>query len=344
MNELRDIAEEWKSNIDVGFLDKYDAWVALTTMIMKTIEYPLPALTFTQQECRKIMAPILEAGLKNSGICRNMARSLVYAPKCFQGLLLKDPYLKQGLDKIHMWFQNSGTKNLTDSLLKHTYEAMQLEVGTTESFLLLDYSRFKKAITPTWISNLWEFLSIHQIQTYEEWPMLKMMRDDNKCIMDLLYLDKEVTLYQLAACNRCRLYLQVVTMSEILNGDGRTLRKCFFQGWNDQKVMNLYKWPYQGKPSRYDFNIWKICLSRILQVQSNGTTNVQLGNWKEWTQDLLWTWHYSPSRQEIYEYRSHNRWKTYFTTNSVTRNTSGLYLLSSNPRAEIVALLLTILN
>lgn len=93
-----------------------------------------------------------------------MARALVYSPKCYQGLNLKDIYIKQGIDKIHMWVKQIGNGLLTDSLLNHTYEALQLEVGTMDSFLSLDYSRYKKAITPSWISHMWEFVSMHHIQ------------------------------------------------------------------------------------------------------------------------------------------------------------------------------------
>ena len=52
---MRDTAERWKSMIHTGFLDRKESWTALTTTIMKTMEYPLPALTLNEDECRKIM-------------------------------------------------------------------------------------------------------------------------------------------------------------------------------------------------------------------------------------------------------------------------------------------------
>ena len=100
VDKLREVAEEWNGKIYSRFLEKQDAWIALKTTVMKTIEYPLPALTLTEEESRRVMAPILEAGLRTSGICSRMARALVYGPKKFQGLGLKSLYVKQGIDKL----------------------------------------------------------------------------------------------------------------------------------------------------------------------------------------------------------------------------------------------------
>ena len=45
------------------------AWYVLTATIMNTIEYPLLALTLTEQERNYIMAPVLMRGLLACGIC-----------------------------------------------------------------------------------------------------------------------------------------------------------------------------------------------------------------------------------------------------------------------------------
>ena len=75
-------------------------------MVMKTMEYPLLALTLSEAECNKIMAPILSGGLPNMGIGRNMAISLVYAPLKTQGLNLNTLYTTQGLVQIRALLTN----------------------------------------------------------------------------------------------------------------------------------------------------------------------------------------------------------------------------------------------
>jgi hypothetical protein len=78
LNYLRSVAEEWGDKARTGHLPRPAAWLNLTTSVLKTLQYPLPATTFTEKECTAIMAPILAAGLPTSGICRNFPRALVY--------------------------------------------------------------------------------------------------------------------------------------------------------------------------------------------------------------------------------------------------------------------------
>ena len=80
IDHMRRVADEWYEKVRVGHLTRFDAWTAFNTTIMKSLEYPLLALTLTDDECTKIMTPVLKAGWPNMGICRTMARSLVYAP------------------------------------------------------------------------------------------------------------------------------------------------------------------------------------------------------------------------------------------------------------------------
>ena len=78
-------------------LDKKDAWQALTKIIMKKLEYPLLALTLTEDECNFIMPPILKSGSPKVGIYRNMPRAVVYGDTSHQGMGLHNPYTKMGI-------------------------------------------------------------------------------------------------------------------------------------------------------------------------------------------------------------------------------------------------------
>ena len=155
VEKLRDKTDTWNAQVNAGYLNQHEAWTALNSTIMKTIEYLLPAITLTPKDSTKIMAPVLEAGLKSSGICRYMARELVYGSRKFQGLGIKNPQIKQGIDKIMFWLQQTYRKNLGDRLVQQTYEEMQLETGSQIPFFLLPFKRYKKAVTNSWIKDVW---------------------------------------------------------------------------------------------------------------------------------------------------------------------------------------------
>lgn len=79
-------AEEWKAYITMGHLNKKDAWLATELTIMRSLLYPLPAITLTGKDCNYIMAPVLEAGLQNYTICKNYPQAVTYGPKEEGGL------------------------------------------------------------------------------------------------------------------------------------------------------------------------------------------------------------------------------------------------------------------
>jgi len=56
---MRNVADEWYEKVRVGHLTRFDAWAVFNSTNMKTLEYPLLALTLTESDCTNIMAPVL---------------------------------------------------------------------------------------------------------------------------------------------------------------------------------------------------------------------------------------------------------------------------------------------
>ena len=121
IKHMRWIADEWSEKVRVGHLTKFDAWTAFNTTVMKTLEYSLLTLTLTETECSKIMAPVISGVLSNMGICRSMARSLVYGPTKNQGLGINKLFTTQGILHVremtnHIWRKTETGKLLQTSI------------------------------------------------------------------------------------------------------------------------------------------------------------------------------------------------------------------------------------
>ena len=74
VDSLRQKAEEWRSNVRSGHLNRHEAWLALNSTIMRSLLYPRPALTLTEEQYTKIMAPVIAAGLNCLGVSSKMPR------------------------------------------------------------------------------------------------------------------------------------------------------------------------------------------------------------------------------------------------------------------------------
>jgi hypothetical protein len=168
--------EKWNAFTRAGQLQWNEAWYALNATVMRTLDYPLLALTLTARECSYIMAPILSRGLPACGICRNFPRDVTYAPSKFQGIGLKNPFITMGLARLAALVQEGQAPSIMGQLIRASIEATKLELGLGTSLFLTDYKQFGKLVTDCWISHSWKFFSDFDINLPECTPNVPLCR------------------------------------------------------------------------------------------------------------------------------------------------------------------------
>jgi len=67
----------------------------------------------------------------------------------------------------------------------------------------------------------------------------------------------------MATLNRCRLYLQVFTVSDIATADGIRITKEAKQGIRSKIRPSRLMWPAQGRPSNQEWAIWTRHLAHL---------------------------------------------------------------------------------
>ena len=146
----------------------------MLTTIMKQLEYPLTATSFSQSECNAIMKFVLEAGLSCSGIVRTIPRPLVYGPIKYQGLGIHDLYVTQGIlhlqEMVEHGYRGSDS---TGKLIRTSAEHLLLELGTPEALFEHAYKKYHSLATRCWLKSTWEFVSKADIQLTTTLPTLK---------------------------------------------------------------------------------------------------------------------------------------------------------------------------
>ena len=144
-----------------GHLDKQESWTILTHVALKSIEYALLALTFSEKERTSIMAPLLHGHLPRFGLNSNFPRYILYGPVKKQGLGLHDIFLTQGISHncnmvSYAWKHNS----LTGDLINDCLELLHLEIELSGHIFVLYYDEYKHAmLTKSWVENSWKFIS-----------------------------------------------------------------------------------------------------------------------------------------------------------------------------------------
>jgi len=226
------LAEDWREKIQMGHLSKHDAWMALTTRIMHTMEYPLPALTLTKAQCMYIMAPILTGGLNAIGLCKYLPRIVVYAPIKFQGLGLKFPYTTMGIDHMKMIMEEGQRNFHMGKKFWISLEALKVEVGVGGCILVQSFSRYGVLATDSLVKHTWQFLHKYQMSIEEQVGELWCQREYDTFLIEALHQGGKRG-KALQHLNCCRLFLQVMMLSDIITGNGRYISYAARHGQKD---------------------------------------------------------------------------------------------------------------
>ena len=85
------------------------------------------------------MDPILTGELPKMGICRNIARLLVYDPVKHQGFIINKLHTAQGITHIHAILDHMWKVTDKGKLITITMEYANMELGINESLCVLGF-------------------------------------------------------------------------------------------------------------------------------------------------------------------------------------------------------------
>ena len=225
VQKLKEKATKMTEYIRTGHIKKNEAWIALTTMAMKSVKYPLPELTLTEKECEEIMWILIKTFLPRTGINRNIKRDVLYGDLEVQGLGIKSLYLTQGLSHIADIIEHTWKQTITGHLIKVCLENLRIELGCNIPILESKYEDYDEIImTESWIQSTWLFMSGNSIKLKDNTPFIPLGREEDKILMEHFMLQGYKGI-ELRNINCCRLYLKVITLADITSGDGETITR-----------------------------------------------------------------------------------------------------------------------
>ena len=284
LDYLKSKVKAWVDKVRVRHLPHHLVWQSLRTGIFKTLEYPLAATTFTSLQCRELCAPLLQVGLSRSHIVRSMPRDVVYGPRTVGGFSLPNLFVEQGLAHVSAFllFGRSAT-SITGCLLRASFEYLHLEVGTSICPLQLPFLPWSACAVPSWAKTLWAFCAEYQISlpSVVSPPPPPLLRAGDKFLMDAFWDSGIRSGQTLAQLNRCRLFLRVFSLADIVSCDGRTV---LAQAWSGSDPCGRRPrsdtWPSSPPHSALAWPLWQRCLMSVFGADSRfRSVTTTLGNW-----------------------------------------------------------------
>jgi Reverse transcriptase (RNA-dependent DNA polymerase) len=294
---LRDCAEAWADHIRTGRLPRSLSWKALLTTIMRTLLYPMPVTYFTRQDCDYIMAPVLRVALSHSGVCRTIPRAIVYAPLQYQGLAVPDLFIEQGISKLVRLLKfGRASEAITSNLLRHSGEAMKLELGLNGYLFQHDFTKYHCISSPSWMKEMWRFLVTQDICVEDDLPELGRYRQQDRLLMEA-FSSMDLSAADLYKVNICRLHLQATTLADITDGSGVRITANAWNGIRALPHTHRYRWGAQPRPSSNFWVVWKRVIGHLC-----GRDRQLLRPLGQWMRDECthWIWWYDTPTETLF--------------------------------------------
>ena len=247
------------------------------------------------------MAPVICTGLNQLHVSSKITRKIVYDNDSEFGLGVTNLYHYQGTEIVSTIVQHLQQDSFTGKLLRTSIEAAKIEIGSEHNTFQLPFATSSSFLTDCWIKYVWRYAREQNIHIDDQVTYsLSGNSPDDPFIMDVcvtLGLKKR----SLLKFNRCRLYLQIITLkiSEPLT-HLTSMRPTKLK--KQHNFISRILWPVQPRPSQSSIKIWRQALQRIREEYTNIPQHISP------SRERIWLWYYDPNLATMYQ-KSGNTWQ-----------------------------------
>ena len=295
-------AQTVKQRVIHAPLTRAHASLALHNVWKLQIGYSLGITTLSMNECEEIQSIFSQTFASKMGYRGTMPSQVRYGPEKYGGAAVPSIYAMQGRKHVEMFLGHMRADDIGADLLRISQSYTQLEAGTSKHVMQYPWEAAEQYVTTTWITSLWDFLTKIDatIEVEDAWRPLPQ-RENDQFLMDRIGQDSAITTTEIRQFQRCRIYLQVTTLSDIVDGTGKFIDEKAWRGERDKYRTATYRYPTQQRP---DGNAWrayrKLLLRHCIENSVNRRMTSTLGEWLCNAPSQQWRYHFSPSNHKIY--------------------------------------------
>ena len=309
INYLRTKVASWVDRVRSNHLSKHHAKLALTSTIYKTLEYPVAALTITQQQWRSITAPLHKCGLQINGVCSTIPVALREGASDHMALELKCMYKQQEIHKLEKYLHFREHAGLVGQMIRLNEELLKVELGLPGNIFAANYSLYHPLATDSWIKSIWKFLFQTQIKITMRTPPLQATKINDTFLMEAFQANGYKH-SQLRCLNTCRKYLQVTTLGDITIADGSVILPDIKAGNFPSASSSTLTWPRQQSPDDQSWKLWRKALKGTFESQGSVLPHLRSDAWEP-TNTRRFNWYYHPHHNTLFHRLPANQWQLY---------------------------------
>jgi endonuclease/exonuclease/phosphatase family metal-dependent hydrolase len=278
------------------------AWLYYSSIFMKSIGYPLSVSRLTKSQLTKLQGPMTALTLNRLGYSKSLSRTVVFGSWFYGGLEFASLSTTQGAGKITLLMRHLRTAGPPQTLALIVIDRFQYNAGV--GFPILEETRVPLPhLEGVWITTVREYLAdINGSLQIAQTTVQPLQRHGDRYIMEVILESKLFQPREIKFLNYCRLYLQILSLSDMYNAQGNAVAVGIYDGYRSvsQSRSTLLE-PLQERPNAQIWSLWRRFV-RSLTVDGCWVYE-PLGPWYPGlSQRRLWPSYFSPTEDTLYRY------------------------------------------
>ncbi len=134
---------------------------------------------------------------------------------------------EQLIGRVNMLFQNYHVSTNLSRKLDALLQYLQLQLGTPQNPLTLDFKKWGHLALLSWVKMLWKSLHHFNIQLCMAFPMIPNPREQDHVVIDIFFasdLGPDI----IKSLSRCRGAMRAIFLSDLSKADGKYLEHFVF--------------------------------------------------------------------------------------------------------------------
>jgi hypothetical protein len=300
---LKTKCTEFAKVVNCTALTRTDSLIFYRHINVPSVSYPLSSTYFKASELDEIQSKSNRAITRCCGYWKGTAWDIIYGPTDYGGADFLNFVDSQGLQQIQMVVKHWRTPGVPCDLTKVSLAWWQFVAGT--SIPIMEDHRFLPQIwkESKLIESIRQYLlSIDATIEFNNTYIPPLQREGDAYFMDIVLESGLFTTTEVTYINWCRLFLQVVTVSDMATASGDKLDKAMYHGEISIKSSSTrwYKC-HQARPEKqYVWDLWhRACM---LVARRNLELFTPLGKWLMPASQLRREWpaYYNPTADSMY--------------------------------------------
>jgi hypothetical protein len=306
IKRLKQKSDNMARRINSNRITRADARIAYEVFYIPAVRYSLNITAINQIDMETIQSKAVMAFLAAQGYNRHMPREVVFAPTLYQGLGLRHLYDIQGTDSTRLIIQELNQQpSTTRKMLLALLDTIQLESGIGQP--ILENCRALEYIEWGWIPQIRDFLWHINGRILGATKQPQIYREHDRYLMDDPYIDS-MSRREKIYIHRCRICLQVETISDITSSDGTKIDQAWYSADTNKPSKSTYRWPRQQSPNRPAWQAWKKFLDSF--CSESGSLKEPLGNWTQMNKNRRYSAYFQIDNNTLWRQKD-NQWTTH---------------------------------